>query len=1309
MKSWKIGFALMASCFMLAGCAEKNTSESNNNDNDDNHQNQTECEFTGSQCSADNKFVETCVNGNIFKDYCGAGCSNGTCIQEATGNDCQYTGSKCSDDGKSKLTCVNGQEMQTACEFGCAYNACKTNDSSNTEVAAPRVTGLEPVSGKAGTKVTIKGEKLGGIKQVFFASETVNVESVSDTAVVAAAPELTGTVMVGVISEDKRLTAGSFTYLKASENTAEVDWCQLTHVEPNIKPGEALQAYAQVFEEGVTGSNGSHAGLQGQVGYIKADGNIADTAAYTWVDAKRNDSFTSEAAANNDEFMPDNVVLGTGKYRVAYRFSMDGSNWQYCDTNGSQDGFSGEHAGTVTVAEEPAPEPAAVGWCRIMNGNTHISAKAGEPSEHIYAQAFVKDCTHFQNHCATLKAQVGYGPSFKTTVDDDFKWTDAQINASYDGSGGELHDEFMAQVTADKAGNYSVVYRMSVDNGETWTYCDTSDDVYFSLNDAVQLIVTDANVDPETPPAPQKTVEWCRIVAPEAVNTKINTEVPVYAQLYINNCTGADRICSGVKAEVGYGNTTDKVEDFKYTAATYNAEALETETGNNDEYVGIVKPTEAGNYVMAYRFSVDDGKTWTYCDYDNVDGFKMENASKLTVTDKDNIVWCRTILDGSAVHKGGTVNAYGQVWVENCSEGDKKCASIKAEVGYGTGAIDDFTWAKAEYNEAVTTGNNDEYMASVSPDAVGSYKVAYRFSVDDGETWEICDADDQAGFNADNMASLIVKDPIEWCQVFMNSPQTVAKGVESDKIYGQVFVADCSAAASNAACEGLKAEIGYGTDDNYQNYTFVEAEYVKDVGYNDEFAASLTLDNVGDYKVVYAFSLADGERKFCSMNGNKPFDIVDAGMLNVIEPVETTANVDWCRIVSPITDKMTVGSEQKVYAQAYVPECTEVSGTEACEGLTAYIGYGKENKEPKDFTFTSATYFKDDGNNDEFVATLKPEAAGSYQVIFAFSTDGGATKTYCTNTETGTNKDNPFNQETASVISVEEPESMKVGWCRVQHPESTTVKQGETSEIIYGQVYVQNCSEGDNKCSAVMAEAGYGTGEDMSKYTWTAAEYNSAHNADNNDEYGATFSIGTDVIDTTYNLVYRFSVDNGTTWTYCDYAGSETFDLAKAAKMKVEAVQTGGSDPVPGAPFERGVDYSCGIDSMFAHTYAQSGLENAYYGQIWIPGCTDQASCSKITGAHFHYTQQHNIKEPIKTSSKWKVLDATINSAYSGTSNDEYMTKLTLTNPTEYAEKYVYAFSFDLKHNPSDANEAPQRVYCFIDWREFGFAELIVQ
>ena len=1303
MKNWKTCLVLIAAALLATSCADSESPQNQDPPVDPGTPGES-CNFSIPKCSTDNMSIERCEGNVIVKTPCSNGCVAGSCRKETTGETCSYSGYKCSEDAQYLLMCSNGAELKQECPNGCAYNACTTSSTPSTEAALPKVTGLDPTSGKAGTKVTIKGANLSKVTQVFFGTNIYDAESASADSVVAAAPDLSGTVMVGLIANDKRLSAGTFTYLAAVENKDEVDWCQLTYVEPNIKPGESLQAYAQVFEEGKTGSAGSHSGLQAQVGYIKADDNAADTASYTWTDAKRNEAFSGEAAGNNDEYMAADVSLGTGKYRVAYRFSLDGKNWKYCDLNGSQDGFSGDQAGTVTVAEEPVPEPAKVEWCRIMNGNTITSAKAGADSEHIYAQGFVPGCTNFQNHCANLKAQVGIGsPALSATdaISEGYAWTDASINTAYDGSGGTEHDEFMAQVKADNPGTYAIVYRMSADNGETWTYCDTTDDVMFSVTDAMTLVVTDASEpdpDPDLPIVLPKTIEWCRVQSPASLSVRASTDsAMIYGQVFVPGCTGTGTQCQDLKAEVGFGDkNAASAEGFSFTEAKYNASAYDA--GNNDEFMAQLKPTEAGDYAVVYRFSLD-GENWTYCDFDDEAGFKMDHAAQMSVKDTDTIVWCRTVVDGYDYSLGSKVDAYGQVWVENCTEGESKCESVIAEVGYGKEGdkAEDFAYTAAAYNAYVTTGNNDEYMAQVSPEAVGYYRVAYRFSVDNKKTWTYCDADDQADFNPENMSGLHIKDPIEWCQVYMTSPITVAKGIESDKIYGQAFVTDCSAADSEKACTGLKAEIGYGTGDDVSKFKFVDADYEKDVGYNDEFSKALTIDAVGEYKVVYAFSLDKGERKYCSMNGNKPFDLADAGIINVIDPASLPAQeIKWCQIVSEdLPATMTVGSENKVYAQALVEGCTEPEG--ACKSLTGYIGYGKSTDKPENFTFKSASYFKDVGNNDEFVGTLAPDAAGDYQVIFAFSTDGGKTKTYCTN------KNEAFSQASAQTIKVTEPAALSIEWCRIQHPQNTTVKQGDTSETFYGQVLVPGCSEKELKCGAVMAEAGYGTGDDLDKYTWTKAVYNELAVDTDNDEYGASFAIAKDAVDTTYNVVYRFSIDKGKTWTYCDFDDVAGFDIKNASKMKVEAVKVEEDEPVAGEPFVRGVDFGCGIDNSQASLETTTSDTTTIYGQIWMPGCTENQKCAKVVGSHFHYIQSAMASQNPITSEKWTALDATLNDKYTGNSNNEYMAQKKFDKGS-----YAYAYSFDLKHDPADKKEKAQRVYCFVNCAEYGFGSLIV-
>ena len=65
-------------------------------------------------------------------------------------------------------------------------------------------------------------------------------------------------------------------------------------------------------------------------------------------------------------------------------------------------------------------------------------------------------------------------------------------------------------------------------------------------------------------------------------------------------------------AEVGYGPIDVNPENqsgWQWFPASYN-----TQIGNEDEYVATFTAPESGTYHYTYRFSLDGGSHWTYCD-----------------------------------------------------------------------------------------------------------------------------------------------------------------------------------------------------------------------------------------------------------------------------------------------------------------------------------------------------------------------------------------------------------------------------------------------------------------------------------------------------------------------------------------------------------------------------------------------------------------------------------------------------------------------------------------------------------------------
>lgn len=68
-------------------------------------------------------------------------------------------------------------------------------------------------------------------------------------------------------------------------------------------------------------------------------------------------------------------------------------------------------------------------------------------------------------------AQLGYGPmTANPQYEYGWKWFTASQNMSCASCGEEA--ELGATFTTPAAGSYRFVYRMSVDSGATWTYCD---------------------------------------------------------------------------------------------------------------------------------------------------------------------------------------------------------------------------------------------------------------------------------------------------------------------------------------------------------------------------------------------------------------------------------------------------------------------------------------------------------------------------------------------------------------------------------------------------------------------------------------------------------------------------------------------------------------------------------------------------------------------------------------------------------------------------------------------------------------------
>jgi hypothetical protein len=118
--------------------------------------------------------------------------------------------------------------------------------------------------------------------------------------------------------------------------------------------------------------------------------------------------------------------------------------------------------------------------------------------------------------------------------------------------------------------------------------------------------------------------------------------------------------------------------------------------------------------------------------------------------------------------------------------------------------------------------------------------------------------------------------------------------------------------------------------------------------------------------------------------------------------------------------------------------------------------------------------------------------------------------------------------------------ALEADYCTVQFPSSIpNGVAGSNSPLVYGRVYEGGTTEPAGVNASVRAQLGYGPPSANPQYqagwTWTNATYNTAFVDPSTDEYQASFVTPASG---SYRYVYRFSLDQGVSWTYCGTSGA---------------------------------------------------------------------------------------------------------------------------------------------------------------------------
>jgi glycosidase/fibronectin type 3 domain-containing protein len=156
---------------------------------------------------------------------------------------------------------------------------------------------------------------------------------------------------------------------------------------------------------------------------------------------------------------------------------------------------------------------------------------------------------------------------------------------------------------------------------------------YYYVVRALDAAGNESGNSNEVTAVPHPTIGWSNLQWPPTITHTISTvnRTPnIYGQIWIDGLTSLPGPAPGLRAELGVGPSGSNPDGNP--AWTWETASFNTDAGNNDEYVASLLPDHTGTFDYAYRYSVTDGRDWTYADLDgSPNGYSPDQAGKLTV------------------------------------------------------------------------------------------------------------------------------------------------------------------------------------------------------------------------------------------------------------------------------------------------------------------------------------------------------------------------------------------------------------------------------------------------------------------------------------------------------------------------------------------------------------------------------------------------------------------------------------------------------------------------------------------------------
>ena len=497
-------------------------------------------------------------------------------------------------------------------------------------------------------------------------------------------------------------------------------------------------------------------------------------------------------------------------------------------------------------------------------------------------------------------------------------------------------------------------------------------------------------------------VGWCRFQHPMSITVGLNEAVATYGRVYAEGTTdlttGTDA-SAALLGEVGVGPDGSQPSGnaaWAWTAAAANPAWVDTAEPGNDEYQATVSVTAAGTYDLAYRFSLDGGATWVYCDgaagvgHDgSEDGYDPANAGNL-------------VAKAAACDPNPCVNPPAA----SCQDG----TTVLSHPAPGTCTVVD-GFAECTYDDATTDcaaegkvclgGQCVVEGTGVPPAAAGDVLITElmpRSQAGSGDTGEWVEL-----YNA--TAGLL---DLNGC--VLKDDDTDAFTIPSSLLVppGQYVV--LAASLDPAKNHGVPADLAWTTftlTNNSDDEVVLQCGgvVIDRVAYTPAWVLLGTALQLSSGK--YDATANDAFENWCAATTGYGTDVPQL-LGTPDQPNHTCAKtrVDWCRLQHPLDLTLDAGATATYYARVYVGGLTDLTpGVDPADVLKAEIGFGPDGAAPDGAT--GWTWFAATGNpgwdgaaagepaNDEYQAALGAPVPGTYDTAARFSYDGGTTWTYC--------------------------------------------------------------------------------------------------------------------------------------------------------------------------------------------------------------------------------------------------------------------------------------------------------------------------